>query len=224
MENIHLISTNKPSRLTLSKKGLFLQKHIYQNEISKSFGLKNQHIYITNNEEIKKGNWYIDLFKNEVRKAQLDLFNDKYKKVILTDNKDLIKDGIQAIDEEFLQWYVKNPSCERVEVEHFGTCCGNQSITQCINCKKYNPVYKIIIPQEEPKQETLEEAAYRLSAEKFEPKHIGFMLGVIEGAKWQAERMYSEVEVIQILINYLHYLTTNDGRPSEEWFEQFKKK
>jgi predicted transcriptional regulator len=35
-----------------------------------------------------------------------------------------------------------------------------------------------------PKQETLEEAAYRLSAEKFEPKHIGFMLGVIEGAKW----------------------------------------
>jgi hypothetical protein len=46
--------------------------------------------------------------------------------------------------------------------------------------------------QEEPKQETLEEAAYRLSAEKFEPKHIGFMLGVIEGAKWQAKRMYSD--------------------------------
>ena len=40
----------------------------------------------------------------------------------------------------------------------------------------------------------------------------------------QQERGYSEEEVIQILINYLHYLTTNDGRTSEEWFEQFKKK
>ena len=67
-------------------------------------------------------------------------------------------------------------------------------------------------------QETLEKAAYRLSAEKFEPKHIGFMLGVIEGAKWQAERMYSEKEVYDLLRQF----------PNEEeldsWFEQNKKK
>ena len=44
------------------------------------------------------------------------------------------------------------------------------------------------------KQETLEEAAYRLSAEKFEPKHIGFMLGVIEGAKWQKEQDLNMVQ------------------------------
>jgi hypothetical protein len=52
------------------------------------------------------------------------------------------------------------------------------------------------------KQETLEEAAYRLSAEKFEPKHIGFVLGVIEGAKWQAERMYNR----QDLIDFVHFI------------------
>jgi len=40
-----------------------------------------------------------------------------------------------------------------------------------------------------PKQKTLEEAAYRLSIEKFEPKHTTFMLGVIEGAKWQQDKM-----------------------------------
>jgi hypothetical protein len=62
------------------------------------------------------------------------------KKIILTtDNKDLIKDGVQAIDDTFLEWFVKNPSCERVEIRdyklHFGST-----------------IYKIIIPQEEPKQ------------------------------------------------------------------------
>ncbi len=71
------------------------------------------------------------------------------------------------------------------------------------------------------KQETLEEAAYRLSAEKFEPKHIGFMLGVIEGAKWQAERMYSEEEVLELL---LRLQQTESYDNLYEWFEQFKNK
>ncbi len=73
-------------------------------------------------------------------------------------------------------------------------------------------------------KETLEEAAYRLSAEKFEPKHIGFMLGVIEGAKWQAERMYIEED----LRKSFHVGRLYQGRESdttfEGWFEQLKKK
>ena len=72
-------------------------------------------------------------------------------------------------------------------------------------------------------KETLEEAAYRLSAEKFEPKHIGFMLGVIEGAKWQSEKMYSEEEVLEILFE-LSCNNNNDKEEMKEWFEQFKKK
>ena len=80
-------------------------------------------------------------------------------------------------------------------------------------------------------KETLEEAAYRLSAEKFEPKHIGFMLGVIEGTKWQSERMYSEEEVKSAFKNGFNI---GYGSPvqdldlknehCEKWFEQFKKK
>jgi len=68
-------------------------------------------------------------------------------------------------------------------------------------------------------KETLEEAAYRLSAEKFEPKHIGFMLGVIEGAKWQAERMYSEED-----IEKAHFAGKIGRESFSIWFEQFKKK
>ena len=74
------------------------------------------------------------------------------------------------------------------------------------------------------KQETLEEAAYRLSAEKFEPKHIGFMLGVIEGAKWQSERMYSEQELLQAL--NLGFTSTDETWEQCVAFakEQFKNK
>jgi hypothetical protein len=47
----------------------------------------------------------------------------------------------------------------------------------------------------------------------------------IEGAKWQQERMYSEEEVLNILVKFTH--SNNDCRnlknKEEQWFEQFKK-
>ena len=69
----------------------------------------------------------------------------KLSKIILTTDIDLIKDGIQSIDDEFLEWFVKNPSCEKVEVETTRERNGYHS--------KHKKRYKIIIPQEEPKQE-----------------------------------------------------------------------
>jgi hypothetical protein len=33
-----------------------------------------------------------------------------------------------------------------------------------------------------------------------------------------------EEEVIEILIKYQHYLTVNNDKTADEWFEQFKKK
>jgi hypothetical protein len=57
-------------------------------------------------------------------------------------------------------------------------------------------INNIKINNMETKQETLEEAA-----EKYENKdqHQRSKLDFIEGAKWQAERMYSEEEVIAIV-------------------------
>lgn len=45
--------------------------------------------------------------------------SNKVGNIILTTNKSLINDGVQAIDDEFLEWFVKNPSCERVRVDKF---------------------------------------------------------------------------------------------------------
>ena len=76
--------------------------------------------------------------------------------------------------------------------------------------------------------ETLEEAAKRLY--EYQSQNPPYTIitpkakihGFIEGAKWQAERMYSEEEVKHIVSEGLQSaLVTVD---LEQWFKQFKKK
>jgi hypothetical protein len=159
MKNIFLFPTDKPSRLhyfTANKAGYYL----YPNNglvIPRNPNCINQNIYITSDEEIKERDYVIcdnKLYKiivtgvlyNDDFTLQTDIegvfLNPKYcKKIILTTDQDLIKDGVQSIDDEFLEWFVKNPSCEKVGV---------------INTFDYNKKhfvehsgYKIIIPKEE---------------------------------------------------------------------------
>jgi hypothetical protein len=157
MKNIHVLATDKPSRLTLSKKGLFLQKHIYQNEISKSFGLKNQHIYITSSEEIKEGDWMYYkhfgediVYKYDAMNGQNTNVNEHkpfYQKIILTTDQSL--DGVQAIQDDFLEWFVNNPKCEEVEVEkiQFNPVFEEDDLSYDEMTAYYS--YKIIIPKKQ---------------------------------------------------------------------------
>ena len=67
------------------------------------------------------------------------------KRLYLTTDPDLVKDGIQGIDDEFLEWFGKNPSCDFIEIE--SQCLIEEKCTcDCINsiCKK--PYYTLIIP------------------------------------------------------------------------------
>jgi hypothetical protein len=149
MKNIHLIPTNKPSRLFLKENILlFNNQYTLQEVFPKG---KCQHIYITSDEEIKEGVWVYNIVSKTKFKATKQLIDLIYntgvtlttnKKIILTTDQDLIKDGVQAIDDEFLEWFVNNPSCGEVEVFH--------------QLHKDEPLYNIIIPQEEPKGKTLE--------------------------------------------------------------------
>ena len=183
MKNIHILSTDKPSRLwvnNLLQGKLELSKEVLPYNTSRN-------IHITSDEEIKEGDWYISILENEVYKATKETQNimsvanligtTTYKnthfKIILTTDQDLIKDGVQAIDDEFLEWFVNNSSCEFVEInkkENLWFCCDffeegqeNYCINSMPRCPKCNSAlggnpdwinYKIIIPKEEAKQET----------------------------------------------------------------------
>lgn len=112
--------------------------------------MKNIHkikdnIYITSDEDIKAGD-YVVTKGNEVIQLNQSTCIFYSNKIILTTDRDLIKDGIQAIDDEFLEWFVKNPSCEFVEVER-EKAIGYAGDRQ----RTFYGGYKIIIPKEEAK-------------------------------------------------------------------------
>ena len=118
MKNLFLLPTDKPSRLWINN---LLQGKL---ELSKEIltGSNTAHyIYITSDEEIKDGEefWYNnggEWYKAIYRDYYKNLF-PYGKKIILTTDTDLIADGVQSIDDEFLEWFVKNPSCEFVETK-----------------------------------------------------------------------------------------------------------
>jgi hypothetical protein len=122
MKNVHVIQTDKPSRLAyLTKKGKEVYKdlRLFEKPMPIILESENQNIYIiSNDEKPKTGEWA--LFQGKIHKCIEDITGDQFKKIILTTNQDLIEDGIQAIDDEFLEWFVKNPTCEFVEVEELG--------------------------------------------------------------------------------------------------------
>ena len=92
-------------------------------EITKTNDMKNIHkiknnIYVTSDEKIKKGDCVINLLSKEV--YFITIVNevvDYEKKIILTDDKNLISNEIQPIDNILKEWFVKNPNCEGVGIK-----------------------------------------------------------------------------------------------------------
>jgi hypothetical protein len=305
-------------------------------------------LFITSDEEIKEGDY--GLIGKEVGK--IILTEDGYefligkgvsyeygdyhslqkvcKKIILTTDQDLIKDGVQAIDDEFLEWFVKNPSCESVKVDkvedelispknpkiRFNALQDPPSFisAESLNNMILTYKYKIIIPKEEPKtgsmsecikiiidnqlndleepeqelsirlqnsltqfnlsieealeledwklktigfsnksiieinslkpkqtveeyeqqgmekyahefkQETLEEVAEKSAIEQFEAGSTTYILGFIEGVKWQQEQdknKYSEEEVELIANEMVNWAIDNIGNPFPQSGKKF---
>ena len=254
MKNIYVLPTSQPSRLVKQKYDT-LDRLCLADIVTKRTEYKRFNIYINSDEEIKKGDWVYSEARKTLFKVKsicntsagyllieddvimpLEINEVDCKKIILTTDQDLIKNGVQSIDDEFLQWFVKNPSCENVEVEeedYSQKCreCG-ETVKRGYSCKKgcfmragnfiptdENIKYKIIIPKEKPKQETLEEvaeiyASHSLKEERQKDLNMGFK----EGAKWQQERSYSEEDMKQAFRGFA------SGKSFKDWFEQFKNK
>ena len=149
MKNIHVLKTDKPSRLYSYKStDLYLHSEIIDANVSNS-DCNNQNIYITSDEEIKEGDCFLEKAGRQfpIKWDGKEKLNFHCKKIILTTDQDLIDLGVQVIDDEFLQWYINNPSCERVEVKT------NRIVLDDVNYNFDIVDYKckIIIPKEETK-------------------------------------------------------------------------
>jgi hypothetical protein len=166
MKNIHVLPTEEPSRLIIDtiENKLYLQPILHE----KTVNVLTQNIYITSDEEIKED--YVFAYGVIIKVMMFDketLYfvnstkakREECKKIILTTDQDLIKDGVQAIDDEFLEWFVKNPSCDRVEVSKYHGISTSIAEVNAIsgdgslNWKGKSDLrdYKIMIPKEFPK-------------------------------------------------------------------------
>jgi hypothetical protein len=141
MKNIYLLPTDNPSKIIKSQDNDFILLNTdAPNWFEINLKTTKQNIYITSDEEIKEGDWCIDEDGLKKCTAHSGAMNHYFQKIILTDNQDLIKDGVQSIDDNFLEWFVKNPSCEEVEI-------GNDQYK--IFNSEWKNFYKIIIPKED---------------------------------------------------------------------------
>ena len=76
-------------------------------------------------------------------------------------------------------------------------------------------------------KETLEEAAETISDYiKRVSKSANESVGIMKGAKWQQERMYSEEEAFNLCREFAIFVQHNGPsyKKQQEWFEQYKKK
>ena len=227
-------------------------------------------LYVTSDEEfIEEGDYGIDLDDNSLFKCKSKygeeftselLKNgnlrglsdyDNCRKIILTTDQILIKDGVQAIDDEFLEWFVENPSCEFVEVSELRFF--NPDTNESIHCK-----WEYDLPKEEPKQEKKPHSFCETPKEKctmnycddngcqnrkrhlVEPHEqetleeaakkyaeLSYYNGdevnaFVNGVKWQYKRSYSEEEVRQIVEWSFHFYKTNEFDDSELEEEWYK--
>ena len=216
MRNIYLIPTDKDSLLFIGD----LSGELHFNYSIERGNSVNQHIYITSDEKIKKGDYWIyvcpingidygddnnPIVKNNLNHTWFEKLHDKnnYKKIIMTTDQDLIKDAVQEIPDEFLEWFVKNHTCKFVEVKQLLSNNGNAFFG-----------YKIILPKEKQKQllsemmqedeksglydETIEQAAKNYRNSTVNTMYIE--QGAFEEcAKWQQKQMYSKQQVLELM-------------------------
>jgi hypothetical protein len=252
MKNIHVLPTDKPSRLFEDDLQLYYSKD--KNRIGSI--ISNKHIYITSDEEIKRyREYYLDIDTNEVKTLfeNMGIYLSNEKKIVLTTDQDLIKDGVEPIPDDFLEWFVKNPSCEEVEiintfdyikkgyVSHSGYKIQitkeeakqgtmSEAIKKVINDKL----------QEEPKQETLEEVkppigkfiidnAVSIQGTDGAYYHYSEVCKLLRLQQEQDKKMYSEEEMLKMLHKFgFDYTYNYKGEKTiyewiPEWFEEYKR-
>jgi hypothetical protein len=242
MKNIHLLATPNPSRLFYFGNSSVLTLNKYAS-LFRAFERSPQYVYITSHSEDINENEYIITKDGRLVQVSYLLSSDLEgaSKIILTTDPKLIKDGVQAVPDEFLEWFVKNQICEEVEVE--GHIYKGQDETE----------YKIIFTKEETKKILTEEDIFKqgdidavtdyISKEQQKQHLIDIMaldekLGLYEDGspgynkqaelvkqlasklKSEGEMLYSESTVRQIAEWSFHFYKRNDLSDSEleaEW-------
>jgi hypothetical protein len=165
MKNIFLIPTPKESRLwrDLDSKKLRFD-NISKPNSNECTKCSNEYVYITSDSKFVRDEYITDGI--EVIKATPKLVDAQglvnrrdWKKIVMTNDLELIEDGVQQIGDLFFRWFVLNPTCVKVEVVYglfnpMGRQVDPNDLGQ--NHSKCVWKYKIITTKEEQKQHLID--------------------------------------------------------------------
>lgn len=140
MAKIVLVPTDEASKLHYfsgNKEGLYLYKE--DNVIPRNPYCKNQLVYIISDDSIRENDWCIDMNKEVFQHLIHFPISIGQRKIIMTTDAKLIANGVQKIDNSFLEWYILNPTRSDIEV----------NLVKYINSsfpRDYYEKFKIAIP------------------------------------------------------------------------------
>jgi hypothetical protein len=131
-------------------------------------------VYIISDKDIKEGDSIFEADTNTINVAGKDYIKNEFDfKIILTTDETLIKDEIQEIDKEFLEWLAKNPNCDYIPTPIVKLCenCGEQFCDN-IDCRGYidKPYYLLAYPDVITKKTFTYVSGYKVNSKEVEPK------------------------------------------------------
>jgi hypothetical protein len=168
-----LIRTTEPTNLHFDTKFFVSEKEQISIEINSI--VKGFFAYVTELKTPKKDVpvYYIDKHTAKVSYSGGAEYGSEQEVIIMTNDTHLIEGGVQAIEDEFLNYFVENPSCNDAEIHSVELCenCGQQ---HCDNydCKGYKDekYYLISTPKNTVKKITTYCDGYEISTETIKPK------------------------------------------------------
>lgn len=247
MKNIFLIPAIQASRLAyIGSNGLCLGESFPNTRYCRP-----QNIYITSDKAVTSRCYFLlegqneagvyEVFWNDGEKGLID---GNCKEIIMTTDPKLLDTGVQTVPEHFLQWFVLNPSSERVELR--------KDVPEDNWRYSFLP-YKIElahIPQvklntEKPDSETIRKRVMDLLKEKWNHLYISgyptepfpsnyenefnkIVLGIYQGIERQKKESYTEEEAGELVYNIIGEYAklkdiTIDGEVLNDLFNKLKK-
>ncbi len=213
MKNIFLIPTPNESRLWRDLDSNKLRfDNISTPNSNECTKCSNEYMYITTDSKFVRDEYITDGI--EVIKATPKLVDAQglvdrrdWKKIVMTNDLELIEDGVQQIGDLFFRWFVLNPSCENVEVV-------TEQYTQNYHKDIWYDRYKIIIPKEEQKQHLIDMMNGDEELGLYDESQEIKVADVFNDEKREGvKRVIHQHKVLQglSLINPLHLRMTDNG-------------
>lgn len=223
MKNIFLIPTPKESRLWRDLDSNKLRfDNISTPNSNECTKCSNEYMYITTDSKFVRDEYITDGI--EVIKATPKLVDAQglvdrrdWKKIVMTNDLELIEDGVQQIGDLFFRWFVLNPTCIKVEVVYglfnpMGRQVDPNDLGQ--NHSKCVWKYKIITTKEEQKQHLIDMMKFDEELGLYdESREIKFADVFNDEKREGVKRVIHQHKVLQglSLINPLHLRMTDNG-------------